>query len=120
MSIASDYLVWYVASHLGLTCNSSRGRLAYVLSNLAKGIGNEDPVGRELDMTNEELAHAANLTEFTVSRLLSEWQCRGAIKEEKRRGLHSLARKALLLLCLTFQRASVFHLAGIVSLFSLL
>lgn len=83
LSVASDYLVWYVATHLGLTSNSARSRLAYVLSNLAKGIGDEDPLGRELDITNQELAHAANLTEFTVSRLLSEWQRRGAIKKTR-------------------------------------
>jgi CRP-like cAMP-binding protein len=84
LSTASDYLVWYVAAHLALTCHSARHRLADVLANLAYGIGQENPRGMELDVTNEELAHAANLTIFTVSRLLSEWQRQGAIV--KRRG----------------------------------
>lgn len=84
LSTGSDYLVWYVATHLALTCRSAQGRLAYVLFNLVRGIRQEDRHGRELDMTNQELAQAANLTEFTVSRLLSEWQRQGAIV--KRRG----------------------------------
>lgn len=84
LSTASDYLIWYVATHLGLTCHDARSRLAYILSNLSLGVGRAGPRGRELEATNEELAHAANLTEFTVSRLLSEWQRRGAIV--KRRG----------------------------------
>jgi len=84
LSTASDYLTWYVATHLGLTSHDARSRLAYILSNLSLGIGREAPRGRELELTNEELAQAANLTEFTVSRLLSEWQRRGAVV--KRRG----------------------------------
>jgi len=33
----------------------------------------------ELDVTNEELAEAANVTPFTASRLISQWQRRGAL-----------------------------------------
>jgi CRP-like cAMP-binding protein len=38
----------------------------------------------EFDITNEELANAANITLYTASRILSEWQRTGAIS--KRRG----------------------------------
>lgn len=84
LSTASDYLNWYVSTHLALTCHSARRRLAYVLSNLARGLGQQNARGTELNVTNEELAHAANLAVFTVSRWLSEWQRQGAIV--KRRG----------------------------------
>ena len=40
--------------------------------------------GVELDVTNEELASAANITPFTASRLLSKWRRSGVIA--KRRG----------------------------------
>jgi CRP-like cAMP-binding protein len=46
--------------------------------------------GVELDIRNEELANEANITIFTASRLLSEWQRKGILT--KRRGkivLHS-------------------------------
>jgi CRP-like cAMP-binding protein len=84
LSTASDYLAWYAASHLALSFTDARSRLANVLINLVKGIGRERSGRKELAITNEELAHAANLTIFTVSRLVNEWQRSGAIV--KRRG----------------------------------
>jgi CRP-like cAMP-binding protein len=83
LSTASDYLVWYVATHAALTCHGARERLACVLVNLARSIGRERGRGKELVVTNEELAHAANLTEFSVSRLLSDWQRQGAIVKSR-------------------------------------
>jgi CRP-like cAMP-binding protein len=37
----------------------------------------------ELDVTNEELAQAANVTHFTASRLLSHWQGQGALVKSR-------------------------------------
>jgi CRP-like cAMP-binding protein len=82
--MASDYLVWYVADHVALTCHTARQRLAQVLIRLAGVIGQKVPGGVEFDATNEELASAANITPFTASRLISEWQVNRAIV--KRRG----------------------------------
>ena len=39
LSIASDYLAWYSASHLSLIRHGARTRLAQVVSTLAKDIG---------------------------------------------------------------------------------
>jgi CRP-like cAMP-binding protein len=52
-----------------------------VLSSLAKEIGQMVPGGVELHVRNEELAHEANVTIFTVSRLMGEWQRRGLLKK---------------------------------------
>lgn len=82
--IAYDYLAWYVADHLALVSRNARQRLARVLICLAKVIGEKVVDGFEIDATNEELASAANVTQFTASRLLSEWQRNRAIV--KRRG----------------------------------
>jgi CRP-like cAMP-binding protein len=71
---ASDYFAWYVATHVALTSYSARRRLAGILICLAELIGQRVPGGFEFDATNEELASAANITPFTASRLLSEWQ----------------------------------------------
>jgi len=37
--------------------------------------------GIEFDITNEELANAANITPYTTSRILSEWRRTGAIRK---------------------------------------
>lgn len=84
MLIAYDYLAWYVADHVALISHTARQRLAGVLVCLAQTIGEKVPGGFEFDATNEELAGAANVTAFTASRLLSEWQDKGAVL--KRRG----------------------------------
>jgi CRP-like cAMP-binding protein len=79
LSIASDYLVWYLATHLSLVCHSARERLAHVLSSLSRGVGQKCANGISLEITNEQLANTANITLFTVSRLLSEWQKDGSL-----------------------------------------
>jgi CRP-like cAMP-binding protein len=82
--MASDYLAWYLADQVALTCNTARQRLAHVLIRLAGVIGQKVPGGIQIDATNQELASAANITPFTASRLLSEWRRNRAVV--KRRG----------------------------------
>jgi len=41
--------------------------------------------GIELDVTNEELAHAANITPYTTSRVISEWHRTGAVRKHRGR-----------------------------------
>jgi CRP-like cAMP-binding protein len=83
LSTASDYLSWYLAAHVALTCHSAEQRLAGVLENLAGVIGQKVPGGVELDVTNEELANAANVTPFTTSRLLAAWQRHNLVKKSR-------------------------------------
>jgi CRP/FNR family transcriptional regulator, nitrogen oxide reductase regulator len=79
LSTACDYLVWYVATHLSLICDSARRRLAHVLVSLTSGFGQKGSDGISLEITNEELANTANITLFTASRLLSEWHRKGVL-----------------------------------------
>ncbi len=81
--IAFDYLIAYRAMHVSLTCHTARQRLATVLVGLATGIGHAVPGGIELDVNNEELANEANVTPFTASRLLSEWQRNGMVLKNR-------------------------------------
>ena len=83
LSIASDYLSMYVATHIALTSHTARQRLAQVLVNLTSGFGRKVFGGIELDVTNEDLAGAANVTHFTASRLLSEWSRNGALVKKR-------------------------------------
>ncbi len=81
LSIACDYLGWYVATHLSLVSYSASERLAYVLLGLAEGIGEETSEGKRINITNEQLANTSNITLFTASRLLAEFQRRGVISK---------------------------------------
>jgi CRP-like cAMP-binding protein len=83
LSIASDYLTWFHASHMALVSHTAPQRLARVLTSLAQGIGRKVPGGLSLDITNEQLANAANVTPFTASRFLSQWQRDGAVTKSR-------------------------------------
>ena len=93
---ASDYLTWYVAAHVALTSHSARKRLSGVVICLAELVGQKVPGGLEFDATNEELANAANITQFTASRLLSEWQRNRAVLKRRGKILLCSAEKLLL------------------------
>jgi CRP-like cAMP-binding protein len=84
MLLAYDYLVHYRILHVATSTQSAPQRLAQVLGYLAKEMGERVPGGVELRVNNEGLAHEANVTVFTVSRLMGEWQRKGLLK--KRRG----------------------------------
>jgi CRP-like cAMP-binding protein len=83
LMIAYDYLIKYRALHLALACHTARQRLATVLVNLAIGMGQQVAEGVELDINNEELANEAHVTQFTASRLLSEWQRNGMVVKKR-------------------------------------
>ena len=93
LTIGAGYLDWYIATHAALVSGTAEQRLANVISALVPAIGTSVNDGIELQVTNEELASAANITPFTASRLLSQWQARNAVT--KHRGkivLHSPER----------------------------
>ena len=81
--VTIDYLSWYVAAHASLTSHTARERLAHVLLGYAPSIGQKVSGGIELDVTNEELADAANITPHTTSRLISDWKRTGAIRKSR-------------------------------------
>jgi CRP-like cAMP-binding protein len=81
--LAADYISWYVAAHAALTSKTAHERLAHILLELAPSIGQKVAGGIELDVTNEELANSANITPYTTSRMVSEWQRSGAIRKHR-------------------------------------
>jgi CRP-like cAMP-binding protein len=94
LSLAYDYLTWYVAAHTSLVCDHAEQRLARVLVTFADGMGRKQSGGVTVELTNEQLADMANITSFTVSRILTRWQRTGAIV--KKRGLVLIRRPELL------------------------
>jgi CRP-like cAMP-binding protein len=89
ISIAANYVSWYLVVITALTSQTARERLVGVLLGCISSIGQKVDGGIELDLTNEEVASSANITPYTTSRILSEWQKAGALK--KRRGKIFLA-----------------------------
>jgi len=93
---AAEFLTFYIATHVALTCHTAPQRLAAILLNLAQGMGHKLPKGIQLDVTNEELAEAANVTHFTASRLISQWQRQGAVVKTRGKILLRFPEKLLL------------------------
>jgi len=83
--VAAQYLLLYRLGYTALVCDSAKERLANVLGDLAKIMGRPLERGVELNVTNEELASAANVTPFTASRLLADWQRKGLISKTRSR-----------------------------------
>jgi CRP-like cAMP-binding protein len=92
--VATDrHIAWHLAAHVALCAETGRERVAHVLLALAPLIGQKSPDGIELDVTNQELADSTNISPYTTSRIINEWQRTGALR--KRRGkifLRSLER----------------------------
>jgi CRP/FNR family transcriptional regulator, nitrogen oxide reductase regulator len=85
LSIMAKYLVLYRVEHAALICGNARQRLATAVSDLARCTGHPTAKGVELNVTNEELASAANITSFTASRLLNDWQRKNLISKKRGR-----------------------------------
>ena len=78
------HIAWHLAAHVALCSETARESVAHVLLALAPLIGQKCPDGIELDVTNQELADSTNISPYTASRLINEWQRNGALR--KRRG----------------------------------
>ena len=85
LMIASDYLEAYRDMHVTASFHTARQRVALVLESLAKAMGHKGFEGTVLNISNEELANEANVTIFTVSRLLSKWQREGVLVKSRGR-----------------------------------
>jgi len=96
LSIAvTENIAWSTAAHISLSSEDARGRVAHLLVSLASAIGEATPSGVEMKISNEDLAEGANITVFTVSRCLNDWQRAGILK--KGRGKILLRKPELLL-----------------------
>jgi CRP/FNR family transcriptional regulator, nitrogen oxide reductase regulator len=93
--IASDYLAAYRDFHVAASYDSAGQRVAQVLSNLAHKMGREELGGIAIEVTNEELANEANVSIFTISRLMSEWQQKGLLVKRRGRVVLGSAKELL-------------------------
>ena len=96
LSIAvTENIAWSTAAHISMSSEDAHGRVAHVLVSIASAIGKATAGGIEMQITNEDLAEGANVTVFTVSRCLSDWQRSGILT--KGRGRILLRKPELLL-----------------------
>ena len=82
LSIAgTENFAWLMGAYVSLSSDGAAGRIAHMLISLACGVGRQGPDGIEIPVRNEDLAAAANVTPFTVSRELTAWQRDGVLKK---------------------------------------
>jgi CRP/FNR family transcriptional regulator, nitrogen oxide reductase regulator len=85
LMIASDYLESYRDLHVAASYDTAGKRVARALDRLVKDVGQRIEDGVEFNISNEDLANEANVTIFTVSRLLSEWRRKGLLVKSRGR-----------------------------------
>jgi len=76
-------LAAYTERLVGLATGTAEERLAYTLLQLARRAGHMRPDGAELTILNEQLARLANVSAFTASRQLKEWERQGIIQKSR-------------------------------------
>jgi CRP-like cAMP-binding protein len=91
----TENIAWSIAAHVSLSSDDAHGRVAHLLMSLSSAIGQPTQEGVQMKVMNEDLAEGANVTPFTVSRCLRDWQRAGILA--KRRGKILLRKPELLL-----------------------
>jgi CRP/FNR family transcriptional regulator, nitrogen oxide reductase regulator len=78
------YVALFAERHIALVSKPAQERLAFALTSLGSRAGHMVPSGVEINVKNEDLASLADVSFFTASRFLQEWERKGAV--EKSRG----------------------------------
>lgn len=83
LRIVLQYLKCYVDRHVGLVTMPAEQRLAETLLQLGHRSGRIIPNGVQVDVTNGQLGALADMSSFTASRLLSEWERKGTVSKSR-------------------------------------
>jgi CRP/FNR family transcriptional regulator, nitrogen oxide reductase regulator len=78
------YAALFAQRHIRLVSKTAQERVAWALTTVGSRSGRVLPTGVEVDIKNEELASLADVSFFTASRVLKDWERQGAV--EKSRG----------------------------------
>ena len=84
LTVALAMVAQFAARHEGLIAATAPERLARALADLGSQSGTRSPHGVDIRINNEQLAALADVSAFTASRQLQQWDREGAVK--KRRG----------------------------------
>ena len=83
LRIVLQYLKRYVDRHVALVTKPAEKRLAETLLSLGQRSGQVHPSGVQVDVTNGQLGALADISLFTASRLLSEWERKGTVSKSR-------------------------------------
>jgi CRP-like cAMP-binding protein len=82
-TIVAGFLAEFVEREVGNSGQSAQQRVASALLQLTRQTGHPHPEGVEVDVTNNELAAMANVTGFTVSRILNACEPQGSVTQSR-------------------------------------
>jgi CRP-like cAMP-binding protein len=77
------YIALYAERHIRLVSRPAEERLACVLTSLGTRAGHMLPSGMEIEIKNEDLASLADISFYTATRFLKEWERKGAVKKSR-------------------------------------
>ncbi len=95
LQIALGYVAQFAELHETTVSHNAEERLSAALTRLGSRVGSPSRLGLEVRVTNEQLASAANISTFTVSRLLKRWKRAGAVRKS-RGAVHIISPEKLL------------------------
>jgi CRP-like cAMP-binding protein len=87
LQIAVEYLRSYVGRHIGLLTKTAEERLAEALLHLVDRSSEVVSDGIDIRATNDQLAGLADVSPFTASRVLSNWERAGVVSKKRGRVL---------------------------------
>jgi CRP-like cAMP-binding protein len=83
LHIVLYYLAAYAERLVGLAAETAEQRLARTLLQLGRRVGTVRDSGIELNMMNEDLAGLADVSPFTASRQLKDWERQGILQKRR-------------------------------------
>jgi CRP/FNR family transcriptional regulator, nitrogen oxide reductase regulator len=92
---ALHYLALYAKRHIRLVSNTAQEKLAYALADLGSRTGHVLPAGVEVGIKNEDLASLADVSFFTVSRILGAWERQNVVSKSRGKVLIRCPEKML-------------------------
>lgn len=89
------YLALYAKRHIRLVSNTAQEKVAYALADLGSRTGHVLPAGVEVGIKNEDLASLADVSFFTVSRILGAWERQKVVSKSRGKVLIRCPEKML-------------------------
>ena len=85
LRLGLHYLQVFIDRHASIVNKNAEARLAQTLLQLATQVGELQPSGVIIEITNEQLSSLSDISSFTASRVLSKWERKGAVCKERGR-----------------------------------
>jgi CRP-like cAMP-binding protein len=83
MHIVMRYLAEYSRRHAALVEDTAQMRLAHAVADLANRIGKPSSHGIDVRVSNDDLGALADVSRFTTSRTVADWNKRKVIKKQR-------------------------------------